>query len=149
MKRSRIALLLSLVACAAAQEPSTPAPPVAASGRITLPADFRWTPNPADSTILISVLQGDLQAEGVYTMRVTYPAGFATEPHWHPLPEYAVVLSGSFYLGFGREASRESMTLVPPGAFIEVPPGVPHYSWNPDEVVMHVYGIGPRATHWR
>jgi quercetin dioxygenase-like cupin family protein len=78
---------------------------------------------------------------------VRFPAGFKVAPHYHSGDRVAVVLSGTFYVGFGDRFDEAAMQALPAGSAWSEPNGQAHYAWAKDgEVVLHVVGVGPLRT---
>lgn len=111
-------------------------------------ADVRWVDVAATPGEKVSVIAGDPNAPGEYTLRREFPTGHQTLPHWHPHAEYGTVLSGVFHPGIGEQADRGEAVAVRAGGFIRLPPYTPHYSYADEAVVLQVHGPGPRQTYF-
>lgn len=84
---------------------------------------------------------------GPYAVRTRFPAGLRLPPHSHPEDRIALVLTGTFYVGYGDRFDEATMTALPPGSVFTEPAGQPHFGWAKDgEVTLHVTGVGPTAT---
>src|SRR5215471_8945880 len=72
------------------------------------PQDVKWGPAPdmlppgAEAALLF----GDPSKEGVFVLRLKFPAGYSVAPHTHPVSEIVTVISGTFYKGMGETADR-------------------------------------------
>jgi hypothetical protein len=53
------------------------------------------------------------------------------------------VISGTLFIGIGDTFDKSKGVAVPPGGVVAIPPGVSHYSWSEEDVVVHVHGEGP------
>ena len=108
------------------------------------PNDVAWSaPNP-DNGVSRVVIAGDPSATGFYLMRVRFPAGFYTAPHYHPNDRHVTVISGTWYTGTGADADRDAMIPLGPGSYMLHPAGAVHYDGARDgEVVVEIKGIGP------
>jgi quercetin dioxygenase-like cupin family protein len=98
-----------------------------------------------------AVLFGDTTAPGLYSFRLLLKAGADKgrgRPHWHPDYEFGIVLSGRLLVAAGDRPGRASAKTLTAGAFIVIPPGVRHALWAEEDVVLQIYGPGPRATYF-
>jgi quercetin dioxygenase-like cupin family protein len=111
---------------------------------------------PADLTF-VAMPNGTFQADvigaaaqpGPYAVRTKLPAGLRLRPHFHPEARIVVVLTGTFYFGYGDRFDEAAMTVLPPGSVVTEPAGQHHFGWAKDgEVTLHVTGVGPTATTW-
>ena len=84
---------------------------------------------------------------GLYVIRAKFPSGFKVMPHFHPDERTIVVLSGTFYFGFGEQWDESKMKAFPPGSFLSEPFKAPHFAWAKDgEVIIQVTGVGPSGA---
>ena len=106
---------------------------------------MKWGPaSPAlPSGAQQSVLVGDPSKEGAYVVRVKFPAGSKVGPHTHPNDENVTVISGTFHVGIGERFDESKGQAVKPGGFLQVPKGVQHFAWTPQDTVVQVHGVGP------
>ena len=106
-------------------------------------------PYQADATapdILVAVVSGDPRA-GFYTLRVKFPPGIKTPPHYHPDTRTVTVIAGRYYFGEGKVFAAAGMQGYDPGTVIVVPAGKPHFSWARDgEVIIQEAGVGPTGV---
>jgi quercetin dioxygenase-like cupin family protein len=94
-----------------------------------------------------AVLYGDPSKPGLYVNRAKIAKGEKNPPHTHPDERTVVVLSGTFYVGFGEQFDESKMKALPAGSFFTEPPNSPHYNWAKDgDVIVHITGIGPSGT---
>jgi hypothetical protein len=93
------------------------------------------------------VRYGDVAKLGLYVTRSKFPIDFKVMPHWHGEERTIVVLSGTFYVGFGEKWDETKMRAYPPGTFFTEAPNAPHFAWAKDgDVVIQVTGLGPQST---
>lgn len=121
-----------------------PIPPM-----VLYPGAIRFPePGPGESSSTKTLtLCGDRRKPGPYTIRIRIPKQTAPVPHVHPDTRMSVVLSGTYYLGYGETATEEGAMELRPGTFFTEPAGVPHYGWTTDtEVVIQSSGYGPSGT---
>jgi quercetin dioxygenase-like cupin family protein len=120
-------------------------------GAIQLPADVQvWKPGspslPAGSQML--VLEGDPKKPGLFTIRLKLPAGSRVQPHWHPQPERATVISGTVAVGFGESFDEAHMKTFGAGSYYVNPPRVPHYLSFRQDSVVQLTSEGPWELHY-
>jgi len=99
--------------------------------------------------IRTTVLFGNPSAAGLYTIRLSIPANRKIEAHTHRDERSAVVLSGTWYFGYGSAASETAARALKPGSFYTEPAGVAHFALTKDEpVVVYITGYGPTDTKY-
>lgn len=155
----RAALLISCLAacvwlasgCVALPQgmPDGDAPVVSISGVVNLrPSDIDWdtvptTPNGRQRF----VLWGNPDAGGAWVYRVRVRARLDVAPHTHPVDEYITVVEGDWAIGFGQSFDRKAMRTFPPGSFVRIPAGVPHFiAIGDDGAIIQGAGEGRFTT---
>lgn len=134
-----LGLLLGISLSVAAQSAS-PLPRV----QVT-PDQLQWTRNP--NGIEQVVIVGDPTKAGIYTMRLNFPKGLKVQPHMHPDPRVAVVLSGTMYFAFGESFDEAALKAMPTGSTWTEVPNSAHFAYAKDgDVVVQVVGLGPTAS---
>jgi quercetin dioxygenase-like cupin family protein len=97
--------------------------------------------------IQTSVLAGDPTKAGPYTIRLQAPANTRIAAHSHRDQRTAVVVSGTWYFGYGDQADEAKVKALPPGSFYTEPAGDHHFALTRDEpVVVYIFGQGPTDT---
>ena len=97
--------------------------------------------------IRTTVLGGDPSKAGLYTIRLSVPAHTRIAAHSHRDDRTAVVISGTWYFGYGESAGDSARKALPPGSFYSEPGGVAHFAETKDEaVVLYITGYGPTDT---
>ena len=92
----------------------------------------------------IAVLFGDMTKPGeLYVFRAKLPDGYSVPPHTHPMDEHVTVLRGVMILGFGERRDEAQMRELPPGSYVTLHRGVPHYNRMRGETILQFHGIGP------
>ena len=87
---------------------------------VIAPNDVKWGPAPdvlppgAEAALLF----GDPSKEGLFVLRLKFPAGYRVAPHIHPVDEVLTVMSGSFSMGMGENADRSKAQTLPAGSFL-------------------------------
>ncbi|MGH7585468.1 MAG: cupin domain-containing protein [Gemmatimonadales bacterium] len=91
----------------------------------------------------LSVLHGDPAGTGLYTLRLSFPAGYRFPPHFHPNAENLTVLSGSFELAMGDKADAAKLATYQPGDYLYLPGNQPHFGGAKVPTVVQLHGQGP------
>lgn len=134
MKKSLLVLLLSFVCVAQAQH------------HTVVPADaVKWgaAPPSLPPGAQAAALVGAPGKEGPFVLRLKFPAGFIVPPHFHSKDEFVTVISGRFAVTNGEKIERRALKPLPPGSFVHLPAGMPHYAWAEVETVVQINGVGP------
>ena len=101
------------------------------------------------SAIRTTVLSGDPTRAGLYTIRLIVPAGTKIAAHTHRDNRTAVVVSGTWYFGYGRTASDAAKKALPPGSFHSEPAYLAHFAETRAEAaVVYITGFGPTDTKY-
>jgi quercetin dioxygenase-like cupin family protein len=97
--------------------------------------------------IQTTVLLGDPTKPGLYTIRLSIPANSKIQAHTHRDDRSAVVMSGTWYFGYGNVADEAPTKPLPAGSFYTEPGGVAHFALTKTEpVVVYITGFGPTDT---
>jgi quercetin dioxygenase-like cupin family protein len=92
------------------------------------PPQVRWfTPSYYTDGRERAHLLGDSSHGGAWIDRVKMPAGTHVRAHTHPEDELVTVIEGTWYLGEGTKFNPTNLKGYPPGSFIVIPAGVPHF----------------------
>jgi quercetin dioxygenase-like cupin family protein len=96
--------------------------------------------------IRTTVIAGDPK-DGPYTIRLSVPANTKIQAHTHRDNRTAIVISGTWYFGYGQLAASADETALPAGSFYTEPGGVAHFAeTKADPVVVYITGNGPTNT---
>jgi quercetin dioxygenase-like cupin family protein len=119
--------------------------PAAAQHVLTSADDVKWSPAPPafPKGAQIAVLNGDPGKEGLYVLRLKFPAGYKVAPHTHPNDENLTVVSGAIRFGHGDKADEQKATLLKAGSFAMTPKGMQHYVSVGEDTVVQIHAIGP------
>jgi quercetin dioxygenase-like cupin family protein len=96
----------------------------------------------------MSVLYGDPAKEGVFVMRLKFPANYQVPPHTHPVDEIVTVISGEFNIGMGREFDEAQTKPYTAGGLVAMPPGTEHFVYTDQETVIQISTRGPWALNF-
>jgi len=110
-------------------------------------ADIHWTENPAVPGLRSALLYGNPPKPGPYILRVRFPPGVMSPPHFHPEQRQIVVLKGTWWVGAGPKWDRDATTPLPAGSFVVHHANQIHYDGAKDEeVIVQISGNGTNAT---
>jgi quercetin dioxygenase-like cupin family protein len=123
------------------------ADPDPAAMSLTREADIQWRENPAVPGLRSAVLYGSPPNPGPYVVRVRFPPGTFSAPHFHPEERQIVVLKGTWWVGAGPNWDRNATTPLPAGSFVVHRANQIHFDGAKDEeVIVQISGIGTNAT---
>ena len=91
----------------------------------------------------IAVLSGNPGADGLYTVRLKFPANYKIPAHSHPKDEHVTVLKGTVFMGMANKLDAKGGKALPVGSFAITPASVNHYAYTEDEAIILLHGIGP------
>ena len=99
--------------------------------------------------IQTTLLAGDPTAAGPYTIALRVPAHTIIAPHTHRDDRSAVVVSGTWWFGYGPVNAKDRLKALAPGSFYTEPGGQAHFARTGDQaVVVYITGIGPTDTRY-
>ena len=113
--------------------------------KVLATSEIKWGPAPPSipKGAQVAVLYGDPAKEGLFAMRLKFPAGYQIPPHIHPKPEVVTVLSGTLHFGEGDTADKTKAKALPAGSFFAMPTGMQHYAFADEETVLQINTNGP------
>jgi quercetin dioxygenase-like cupin family protein len=138
--------LAALVFGVAATVSVVPSLHAADSHHTVVPGDaVKWGPAPPSLPpgAQAAALLGSPAKEGPFVLRLQFPNGFVVPPHRHSKDEFVTVISGGFGVSHGEKLNRAGVKALPPGSFVHLPAGMPHYAWAEGETVVQINGVGP------
>lgn len=94
-----VLLLISIAAgsvCAAEPDPAVLS--------YKLPSDVKWTESATYPGLKSAVLYGDPDKPGPYAVRNQFSPGAFSRPHFHPNDRFIVVVSGTRWVGTGKNS---------------------------------------------
>jgi quercetin dioxygenase-like cupin family protein len=118
----------------------------AAQGQIN-PAGLKWGPAPPGLPMgaRLAVLSGDPNKEGMFTIRLRFPPGYAVPPHWHPTDELVTVMTGQMALGMGARFDRAKARTLVTGGYVVAPAKMNHYAFTRTGSTIQITAHGPFA----
>jgi quercetin dioxygenase-like cupin family protein len=107
--------------------------------------EFDWGPDL--SKIKTIVLQGNPNAAGFYIIRIRFPAGATSRPHFHNQDRFITVIQGTWYAGTQSTYDFSKTVPIKAGGFMKHPAGAVHFDGAKDEaVIVEIRGMGPVTT---
>lgn len=108
-------------------------------------ADITWKDGPPSlpKGAQMSVLYGDPAKDGIFVMRLKFPANYKIPPHTHSVDEVVTVVSGEFNLGMGTQFDAAKMKAIAAGGVVAMAPGTQHYAQTNQETVVQLSTRGP------
>jgi len=109
------------------------------------PGNLKWGPGPPGlpKGAQASVLAGNPDKSGMFTLRLRFPPGYAVPPHSHPTDEHVTVISGQLNLGMGSRMNRARAARLIPGGFVNAPARMNHYAFTRSGAVVQITAQGP------
>lgn len=99
--------------------------------------------------IQTTILYGDPTKPGPYTIEIRVPPHTRIAAHTHRDGRSAVVISGTWYFGYGAVADESGVKALPPGSFYTEATDDPHFAMTRAEpVVVYLTGSGPTDTRF-
>lgn len=111
------------------------------------PDEAQWKEVPGGHGVQTAVVSGDPTKAGLYVIRVKFPPGIMSAPHFHPEDRHAVVLKGTWYTGTDDSWDPDKTVPLKAGSYMKHPAGAVHYDGAKDEeVIVQIAGFGPSGT---
>jgi len=109
------------------------------------PAGLKWGPAPPGlpAGARLTVLSGDPTKEGMFTIRLRFPAGYAVQPHWHPTDELVTIIAGQMALGMGDKFDRAKAKSLVTGGYVVAPAKMNHYAFTRTGATIQITAHGP------
>jgi quercetin dioxygenase-like cupin family protein len=108
---------------------------------------MEWKPSPDGSGRSFATVIGDRSKPGLYIQLVRWPPHAVYKAHSHPDDRYAVVLSGTFYHGYGDKFDGGKLERRPTGSFFTEPAHLRHFGVTKDEgTILYFVGTGPSTN---
>lgn len=93
------------------------------------------------------ILYGDPAEEGFYIIRLRFPAGATSRPHYHSTDRFITVIEGTWNAGVDASHDMTATTPIPAGGYMLHPAGAVHYDGSRGgPVVVEIRGFGPVVT---
>jgi anti-sigma factor ChrR (cupin superfamily) len=95
--------------------------------------------------VQLSVLSGDPNKVGPFTIRLKAPTGYKIPAHRHPTAERVTVISGNFHFGMGEKLDEAKAEKLGNGGFVDLPADMNHYAFMSTNTVVQIDSDGPFA----
>jgi quercetin dioxygenase-like cupin family protein len=96
----------------------------------------------------LAVLYGDPNKDGLFVIRVKFPANYRVPAHSHPTDEVVTVLSGTLLVGMGDKLAPASAKPFPAGSLIVAPAKANHFVLTKQPTVIEISSMGPLAINY-
>jgi quercetin dioxygenase-like cupin family protein len=108
-------------------------------------SDINWTAAPPSlpKGAQMALLYGDPTKDGVFVMRLKFPANYKIPPHTHSSDEIVTVVSGEVNFGMGATFDPAKTKAIAAGGIVAMPPGTQHFVQNDQETVVQLSSRGP------
>ena len=128
---------------------AAPAPATAASAhKMWVAKDLEWKDLPSIPGAKIALLEGPMNEEKPFILRIKFAKGVKVPPHWHPGIEHVTVLSGTFAMAVGEKWDDKALHSLGAGDVMIMQPKTPHYAQAKTEVVAQIHGMGPWSVNY-
>ena len=112
---------------------------------VVKPDDIAW--RDAGKGVKIAVISGDPSKPGPYVLRVYFPPGIMSAPHYHREDRYITVLQGTWKAGTDDSWDPQATQPLSSGTYMQHPAGAIHYDGGGTEgATVQIMGIGPSST---
>jgi quercetin dioxygenase-like cupin family protein len=93
------------------------------------------------------VLFGDPAKPGLYVVRIRFPPGIHSNPHYHSQDRHVTVIRGVWYMGTGDHADISKALPLKTGSYAFHPARGLHWDGaGAEETVVQIVGMGPVET---
>ena len=91
----------------------------------------------------LAVLSGDPGTEGMFTIRLKFPANYAVAPHHHPTDELVTVIDGQMAIGMGETLDRAKAATLGQAGYVALPANMNHYAFTGSGATIQITSHGP------
>ena len=109
------------------------------------PSDIKWMDGPPSLPpgAKFAVLSGDPTKDGLFVMRLKFPADYKIPPHSHPADEHVTVISGTLFVSRGDVFDPQKAKEMTEGSYGLLPGKGNHFAFAKTETVVQLNSIGP------
>jgi quercetin dioxygenase-like cupin family protein len=107
--------------------------------------DLKWGPAPPGlpAGAQATVLSGDPDKAGMFTIRLMFPANYSVQPHHHPTDELVTVIDGQLSLGMGDTFDKAKSTTLDADGYVALPSNMNHYAHTSSGATLQITAQGP------
>ena len=108
-------------------------------------ADLKWgaAPPGLPPGAQLAVLSGDPGKEGMFTIRLKFPANYAVAPHHHPSDELVTVIDGQMSIGMGEMLDKAKAATLNGAGYVALPANMNHYAFTDGGATIQITSHGP------
>ncbi|NDG14889.1 MAG: hypothetical protein EB110_04430 [Betaproteobacteria bacterium] len=112
---------------------------------VVAPEQIQW--KDAGKGVKFAVISGDPSKPGPYVIRVIFPPGVMSAPHYHREDRYVTVMQGTWLAGTDDSWDPQTTQPLKQGSYMQHPAGAIHYDGGGTEgATVQIMGIGPSST---
>jgi quercetin dioxygenase-like cupin family protein len=113
--------------------------------KLLTPKTLKWADAPpgVPKGAKIAVLAGDPMGQGLFTIRLKFPAGYMIPAHSHPTDEFITVIAGTLKMGVGDKFDTKELKTMPVGGFSITPAKSNHYVTAEGETIVQITSTAP------
>jgi quercetin dioxygenase-like cupin family protein len=113
--------------------------------KVIEPDQVQW--KVLDKGIKMAVISGDPSKPGPYVIRVVFPPGIMSAPHYHGEDRHVTVIQGTWLAGTDDSWDPKTTKPLGLGSYMQHPAGAVHYDGGGKEgATVQIMGIGPSST---
>ena len=105
--------------------------------------DLKWGDTPSLPGAKVAVVEGPMNEEKPFILRIKFPADYRIAPHFHSSIEHVTVISGEFFMGMGEKFQKGKATGLKRGDIAIMQPKTAHYAFTKKAAEVQVHGMGP------
>lgn len=108
-------------------------------------SDLKWgaAPPGLPPGAQLAVLSGDPGMEGMFTIRLKFPANYAVAPHHHPTDELVTVIDGQMSIGMGDTPDKAKAATLSQAGYVAMPANMNHYAFTGSGATIQITSHGP------
>src|SRR5580704_8125555 len=111
--------------------------------KMTLPDKIPWVENERSGSAA-AILAGDPSKPGIYVELTKWHAGHMSRPHFHQNDRFIYVVSGTWWVGWGKKYNPDSTYPIPAGGLVRHYGKQIHYDGSKSEgCILEIMGEGP------
>jgi quercetin dioxygenase-like cupin family protein len=94
-----------------------------------------------------AILFGDPSKPGIYVVRVRFPPGTHSDPHFHSQDRHVTVIKGIWWMGVGEQLDFRKAVPMKAGSYAFHPARAIHWDGaGEEEAIVQIVGMGPVET---